>query len=238
MSAFLYTLKLKTKLDLRNRDILITYYLVPILFFIVMSFVFTSTNPEAVKTLISSMIIFSTTMGSIIGAPGSVINYFENSMVKTFKSSGIPLWSVLLSSIISGAINLTVVSIFIYFISPIMYDAVIPGNPLYYFLKFILFLTATLLIGTILGVFAKSTSKLTMYSQIIFLPSMLFSGIMFPSEMLPDFLKFLGLFLPATHGMRLLSSVTFDTFSFGVIIAIILLSILIISVKLKKIKVD
>jgi ABC-2 type transport system permease protein len=119
-----------------------------------------------------------------------------------------------------------------------MYDAVIPGNPLYYFLKFILFLTATLLIGTILGVFAKSTSKLTMYSQIIFLPSMLFSGIMFPSEMLPDFLKFLGLFLPATHGMRLLSSVTFDTFSFGVIIAIILLSILIISVKLKKIKVD
>src|SRR6056297_1617992 len=238
MKAFLYTLKLKTKLDLRNRDILITYYLVPILFFIVMSFVFTSTNPEATKTLISSMIIFATTMGSIIGTPGSVINYFENSMVKTFKSSGIPLWSVLLSSIISGAINLTVVSIFIYLISPVMYVAVIPGNPLIYFLKFILFLTATLLIGTILGVFVKSTSELTMYSQIIFLPSMLFSGIMFPSEMLPDFLKIIGLLLPATHGMRLLNTKTFDTFSFSVIIAIIIVSIIIISVKLKRIKVD
>jgi ABC-2 type transport system permease protein len=77
-----------------------------------------------------------------------------------------------------------------------------------------------------------------MYSQIIFLPSMLFSGIMFPSEMLPDFLKVVGLFLPATHGMRLLSSMTFETFSFSIIVAIIILSILIISVKLKKIKVD
>lgn len=238
MNGFLYTLKLKTKLDLRNRDILISYYLVPVIFFIVMSFVFTSTNPDAVKTLIASMIIFSTTMGSIIGTPGSIINYFENSMVKTFKSSGIPLWSILLSSIISGIINLSIVSVFIYIISPVLYNAVIPGNIFIFFLKYILFLIATLLIGTILGIFSKSTSKLTMFSQIIFLPSMLFSGIMFPSEMLPDFLKIVGLFLPATHGMRLLSSVTFDTFSFSVIIAIIIVSILIISVKLKKIKVD
>lgn len=76
MKAFIYTLYLKTKLDIKSTQILTVYYLVPIIFFMVMGAVFTSVMPESKNTIIESMTIFSITMGAIIGTPASIIDYF------------------------------------------------------------------------------------------------------------------------------------------------------------------
>ena len=48
-------------------------------------------------------------------------------------------------------------------------------------------------------------AKLTMLCQIAFLPSILLSGIMFPSSLLPGFLEKLGKVFPAAWGYALLS---------------------------------
>lgn len=73
MSAFLYGIIVQWKLDLRNKGILLTYYIVPIVFFLFMSGIFTSVDPMAYKTLISSMTVFGVTMGSIIGSPTPLV---------------------------------------------------------------------------------------------------------------------------------------------------------------------
>ena len=52
MSAFLYTIALQWKLDIRSRSMLITCYVVPLLFFAIMGGIFTSVNPAAEKTLV------------------------------------------------------------------------------------------------------------------------------------------------------------------------------------------
>jgi len=209
MKAFIYTLYLKTKLDIKSTEILITYYLVPLLFFGIMGTVFTSTMPDAKHTIIASMTIFSITMGALIGTPGSITDYFKNDMRKSLKSAGVPLGAIVISSIISGFINLIITSAIIYIISPLAFDATRPENMIVYMTGFLLFLLSTLLIGIILGLYAKTSSKLIIYSQLVFLPSMMFSGIMFPSTMLPKALEYLGLIFPATHGMKILSADTF-----------------------------
>ena len=53
MKAFLYGVALQWKLDIRSKTLLITCYIVPLLFFAVMGGIFTSINPEAKSTLIS-----------------------------------------------------------------------------------------------------------------------------------------------------------------------------------------
>ncbi|WP_353894018.1 ABC transporter permease [Proteinivorax hydrogeniformans] len=93
---------------------------------------------------------------------------------------------------------------------------------------------ATLLIGVLLGIYAKSPSRLIMYSQIIFLPSMMLSGIMFPADMLPTVLETIGLILPATHGMRILAAESFIASSYLTLILFIILSLIIIGLRLKR----
>lgn len=67
MKAFLYGVGLQFKMDIRSKTMLITCYLVPLVFFFFMSGIFTSVDPSAVKTLISSMSVFVITMSALIG---------------------------------------------------------------------------------------------------------------------------------------------------------------------------
>ena len=59
-------------------------------------------------------------------------------------------------------------------------------------------------ISGVLGLLVKSQAKLTMISQILFFPSIMLSGIMFPVNLLPEFLEQLGKLFPATWGYALL----------------------------------
>ena len=59
-------------------------------------------------------------------------------------------------------------------------------------------------IGSILGLTVKNQAKLTMIAQLVFLPSIMLSGIMFPSNLLPGFLQAIGRLFPASWGYRLM----------------------------------
>ena len=72
MGAFLYGLGLQWKLDIRSKAMLITSYMLPLLFFAFMGGIFTSINPQSKDTLIQSMSIFGVSMGALIGLPPSL----------------------------------------------------------------------------------------------------------------------------------------------------------------------
>ena len=57
MKAFLYGTALQWRLDLRSKSLLITCYVVPLLFYALMGGIFTSINPESKATLIQSMTV-------------------------------------------------------------------------------------------------------------------------------------------------------------------------------------
>ena len=73
MNAFLYAMALQWKLDIRSKTLLITCYIVPLLFFAFMGSIFTSILPDAKNTLIQSMTVFGVTMGALIGLPPSLV---------------------------------------------------------------------------------------------------------------------------------------------------------------------
>jgi len=238
MKSYLFTLYLKTKLDLKSAEILITYYAVPLLFFLVMGAVFTSTMPEAKETLIASMAIFAVTMGALIGTPSGILEYMGTDLRKTFKSVGIPLHTIISTTVISGLVNLSVMSVVIFIIAPMAYDATRPQNLGVFILGLIAFTLTTLLIGILIGLYGKTTSQVTMLSQVIFLPSMMLSGIMFPLEMLPTPLEYAGMILPATHGMKILSGNPLEVSSLLIILGMILGATGLIAYKLEKLKMD
>ena len=73
MGAFLYGISLQWKMDIRSKTLLITCYIVPLLFFVLMGGIFTAVMPDAGKTLIQSMTVFGVSMGALIGLPPSLV---------------------------------------------------------------------------------------------------------------------------------------------------------------------
>ena len=67
MKALLYGIALQWKLDIRSKTLLITCYMVPLLFFAIMGGIFTSIMPESKDTLVPAMTVMGASMGALIG---------------------------------------------------------------------------------------------------------------------------------------------------------------------------
>lgn len=210
MRAFLYGVFLQWKLDMRSKTLLITCYIVPLLFFAVMGGIFTSVMPQAKDTLIQSMTVFGVTMGALIGLPPSLVEIYSTDIKKVYKANGVPLHLGLVLTNISAYIHLFIMSVVLYFAAPLAFNAEIPDNPGRYFISLAVFIAVSLSIASIIGLAVKDQAKTSMVSIIIFLPSILLSGIMFPIGLLPKAFQTAGKIFPASWGYRMMADYIFQ----------------------------
>ena len=82
MNCFLYSLVLQWKLDIRSKSLLVTFYIVPLIFFLIMGGIFTSVMPGMGSTLIQSMIVMSVSMGAFLGLPPSLVEIYGSDIKK------------------------------------------------------------------------------------------------------------------------------------------------------------
>lgn len=210
MRAFLYGVFLQWKLDMRSKTLLITCYIVPLLFFAVMGGIFTSVMPQAKDTLIQSMTVFGVTMGALIGLPPSLVEIYSTDIKKVYKANGVPLHLGLVLTNISAYIHLFIMSVVLYFAAPLAFNAEIPDNPERYFISLAVFIAVSLSIASIIGLAVKDQAKTSMVSIIVFLPSILLSGIMFPIDLLPKAFQTAGKIFPASWGYRIMADHIFQ----------------------------
>ena len=204
MGAFLYGALLQWKLDIRNKTLLISCYIVPLLFFAIMGGIFTSVIPEAKDTLIQSMTVFGVTMGALIGLPPSLVEIYRSDIKKVYKANGVPLTLGLILTNISAFIHLLIMSIILYTAAPLAFHAEMPANPGTYFISLAIFIAVSLGVASIIGLAVKDQAKTSMASMLVFLPSILLSGIMFPVAFLPKALEAIGKVFPASWGYSLM----------------------------------
>ena len=204
MSAFLYSVALQWKLDIRSKSLLVTCYIVPLIFFLLMGGIFTSVMPEMKSTLIQSMIVMSVSMGAFLGFPPSLSETYGSDIKKVYKANGVPLYSGLVTMFLSAFVHLLISCSIILLLAPILFDAVLPMHIPLFFLALAIYIVVSLSIGSILGLVVKNQAKLTMTAQLVFLPSIMLSGIMFPVGLLPDLLETIGHIFPASRGYRLM----------------------------------
>ncbi len=234
MSAFLYGVALQWKLDIRSKTLLITCYLVPLLFFVIMGGIFTSITPESKYTLIQSMTVMGVSMGALIGLPPSLVEVYGGEIKRVYKANGVPLYLGLIAMFLSAFVHLLIMCAIIYIVAPIAFDAVPPASPSEYFGALAVFIATSLSIGSVLGMAVKNQAKLTMVSQIVFLPSIMLSGIMFPIDLLPRGLEIAGKVFPAAWGYQLMVDGGFDFGNLWPLLAILLVSAILCGFLLKR----
>ncbi len=209
MRALLYGIGLQFRFDIRSKSMLITCYLVPLVFFFFMGGIFTSIDITATKTLIASMTVFTITMSGLMGLPPALAEIYGTDIKKVYKANGAPIWFGIITQFISSFFHTIIVCLIIFGVSPFVFKAELPSGLLWYFLSLTALLAVTSAIGCIIGLLFKQQAKLTMTAMIIFLPSTMLSGIMFPADMLPQFMQYIAYAFPATIAFKAMTSFQF-----------------------------
>ncbi len=234
MGAFFYGVSLQWKLDIRSKTLLITCYLVPLLFFAIMGGIFTSVMPETRDTLISSMTVFGVTMGALIGLPPSLVEIYGGDMKKIYQANGVPLSLGLVLANLSAYLHLFLMSMILTIAAPLVFHAEMPENTGMYFISLGIFIAVSLSVASVIGLAVKDQAKTAMFSILIFLPSVLLSGIMFPMELLPKAFEATGKIFPASWGYRMMTEQIFLLESFLPLLLMFVLAVVICRILLRR----
>lgn len=203
MNAFAQHFSFEFRAGIRNRTLLLLFYLFPLGFYFLASALMTGLNPTFRETLIPAMVFFSVLTGAMLGIPEPIIQAREAGIFRSYKIHGIPEISILLIPLLTTLMHIVLVTVVIVVTAPLLFDAVLPANWLGFLLAFLLMVMAATTFGLLLGVVAPNSQAATLLGQAVFLPSMLIGGLMFPTSFLPDALGKLATLLPTTHAMNL-----------------------------------
>ncbi len=201
MNAFLHHFSFEFRTGIRNRQLLFMNYLFPLGVYILIGLVMVQINPDFGNTAISSMGTFAITAVALLGIPDPLVNARESGIFRSYKINGVPSISILTIPGLTTSLHLLVVMAIITLTAPPLMDAPLPVD----WLGFVLALLATLFalvgLGLLIGVISASTRMTVLWSQLIFLPSMIVGGIMMPHDFLPEAVQKISLILPPSHAM-------------------------------------
>lgn len=211
MNAFFHHFSFEFRTGIRNKNLLLLNYLFPLGFYIMMGFIMPSINPFFTDNIIPAFVVFGVLSATLLGIPDPLVTARENGIFRSYKINGVPAASILLIPIITTTLHLVILTTIITLTAPMLFDAPLPINWLYFVLTIFGLSLACSSISVLIGVISKSSRVTVLWSQMIFLPSMLLGGLMLPYTMLPGFAQNIARLLPATHGINALNGLAMGT---------------------------
>ncbi len=202
MSAFTTHFSYDFRTGIRNRGLLLLNYLFPLAFYLMIGFVMTAINPLFRDVLLPAMVIFAVYTAAILGLPDPLVQAREAGIFRSYHINGVPRINLLLIPALTTSLHLVIVTVIIAVTAPLLFDAPTPVNWLNFALVFAATLLACAGLGVLIGVVSPNSRSTILFSQLVFLPSMLIGGLMLPYGMLPRVAQMAAHLLPSTHAMN------------------------------------
>jgi ABC-2 type transport system permease protein len=202
MNAFAKHFSFEFRTGMRDKTQLLMNYLLPIGLYAMLGFLMTELNPPFRETMIPAMIIVAILFSMVLGLPNPLVTAREAGIFRSYKINGVPATSILTIPALTTMLHMVVVAAIITATAPLFFGAPPPVNWAGFILVFLLAVFAHAGLGLLIGVISSSSRAVVLWSQLIFLPSMLIGGLMIPYSMLPGVLGKVGLLLPSTHAMN------------------------------------
>jgi ABC-2 type transport system permease protein len=202
MNAFALHLAYEFRTGVRNSALLLMTYLLPVGFFLMMAVIMPDLNPFFLPVMVPAMVVFAILAATLLGLPDPLVQAREAGIFRSYKINGIPVGSILLIPALTTALHLAIVVAIITSVGGLVFGAPLPAS----WAGFLLTFAATTLacggLSVLIGVASPSSRVQLLWSQMIFLPSMLLGGMMIPWSQLPPAAQQVALLLPATHAMN------------------------------------
>lgn len=210
MNAFLNHFSFEFRTGIRNRALLFLNYLFPLLVFAILGALMTAVNPTFRETMVPAMIVFAILSGTLLSMPDTLVTTRKAGIYRSYRINGVPAFSILIIPALSVLVHMVLVSAIITAAAPIFFDGPLPLNWGGFILAFLLMSTACAGISLLIGVISSSSQMTVLWSQLIFLPSMILGGLMMPASILPEGLARIGMLLPTTYAMQVFAGLGYN----------------------------
>jgi len=203
MNAFVQHFTYEFKTGLRNPSLLLINYLFPLGFYAMMGLIMTAINPLFTATMIPALVIFAIVASTILGMPSPLVEAREAGVYRSYKINGVPAASILAIPGLTTGFHALISAAIISITAPIFFggDAPVHLGAFVGITVLTAFTSASL--GMLIGVISENSRATILWSQLLFLPSMLIGGLMVPLEMLPEGVRPFSALFPAAHAMEL-----------------------------------
>lgn len=202
MSAFANHFSFEFRTGIRDKSLLLFNYLFPIGLYVMLGLLMAELNPPFIETMIPAMIIVAIMLGTVVSLPNPLVTAREAGIFRSYKINGVPAISILTIPALTTILHMVVIATIITATAPLLFGAPPPVNWTGFILFFLLAAFALAGLGMLISVISSSTRVVILWSQLIFLPSMMIGGLMIPYGMLPGALGRVALLLPSTHAMN------------------------------------
>lgn len=206
MNAFANHFAFEFRTGIRNKQLLLMNYLFPLGFYFMMAFIMPGINPPFRETIIPGMVVFAILSATLLGIPDPLVTARENGIFRSYKINGVPSISILVIPALTTILHLVVVTIIITVSAPLLFDAPLPVNWVNFALVFSALAFASSGVSVLIGVISPSSRMTVLWSQLVFVPSMILGGLMLPYSMLPEAVGKVAQLLPATHASNAFNS--------------------------------
>jgi ABC-2 type transport system permease protein len=176
MNAFAHHFAFEFRTGIRNKQLQLMNYLFPLGFYLMMGFIMAEINPPFREDIIPAMVVFAILAATIVSMPEPLVNAREKGIFRSYKINGIPSTSILIIPGLTTMLHLLIVSAIVTATAPLLFDAPLPLDWLNFVLVFVSLAFACAGISGLIGVISPSSRVVILWSQLIFIPSMLVGG--------------------------------------------------------------
>jgi len=202
MTALIHHFTFEFKTGLRNPTLMLMNYLFPLAFYAMMGLVMIEINPLFTDTIVPAMAVFVAMVSTVLGLPGPLVESREAGIYRSYKVNGVPALSILSIPALSTIFHVLIVTAIIIVTASPFFGGVLPESWGGFAGVTLVIVFAMGALGLLISVVAGGSRSTVLFSQLIFLPSTLISGLTMPLEALPASVRPVSALLPATHAMQ------------------------------------
>jgi ABC-2 type transport system permease protein len=189
---------MRIQLTLRNKMFLFFSVIMPFGFFFLYAGVFAKGIPHLVRYFLGPVLAL-TVMGSFWGLSAALVTFREQGILRRFHVTPVTPSDMLASSIVANFV-LTLPTVIVEFLcARFVFHVQSFGNLVSTFLLIALGTAAFASLGLVVASVTNTMQETQIINQLIWFPLIFLSGATVPLTSLPQVVKHVGLFLPATY---------------------------------------
>jgi ABC-2 type transport system permease protein len=202
MTAFATHFGFEFRSGLRNSTAMLMYYLFPLGFYAMMGVVMLEINPAFGDLLIPALALVTLLAGTVLGLPGQLVEAREAGIYRSFKVNGVPATTIIVVPMLAAGFHGTIGVGLIALTAGPLFDVAVPTGWTAFVLVTLLSASTFGALAALIGVVSASARATVLWSQLVFLPSMLIGGLMIDLELIPAGIRGFAQLLPSTWAMQ------------------------------------
>lgn len=141
-------------------------------------------------------------VGAVLGLPSQIVDAREAGVYRSFRINGVPAGAILAVPLAAAALHSLIASTVVAATAGPLFDVALPESWLAFGLIAVVCTCSFGGLAALIGVVSTTIRATVLWSQLVFLPSMLIGGLMVDVGLLPERIVPAAKLLPTTYAMQ------------------------------------